>query len=32
MNSLTQVLRPHAALARGLDSLRPWLLLARGSG
>ena len=28
MNSLTQVLRPHAALARGLDSLRPWLLLA----
>ena len=28
MNSLTQVLRPHAALERGLDSLRPWLLLA----
>jgi len=27
MNSLTQVLRPHAALERGLDSLRPWLLL-----
>ena len=28
MNSLAQVLRPHAALERGLDSLRPWLLLA----
>jgi putative oxidoreductase len=28
MNTLTQVLRPHAALERGLDSLRPWLLLA----
>jgi len=28
MNSLTPVLRPHAALERGLDSLRPWLLLA----
>jgi putative oxidoreductase len=28
MFSLTQVSRPHAALARGLDHLRPWLLLA----
>jgi len=28
MNSLTSVLRPHAALERGLDCLRPWLLLA----
>ena len=28
MNSLTQVMRPHAALARGLDAVRPWLLLA----
>ena len=27
MNTLTQVFRPHAALERGLDSLRPWLLL-----
>jgi putative oxidoreductase len=27
MLSLTQVLRPHVALARGLDHLRPWLLL-----
>jgi putative oxidoreductase len=27
MNALTQVSRPHAALARGLDHLRPWLLL-----
>lgn len=27
MNTLTQVLRPHAALERALDSLRPWLLL-----
>jgi len=27
MNSLAQILRPHAALERGLDSLRPWLLL-----
>ena len=27
MNSLAQVLRPHTALARGLDTLRPWLLL-----
>ena len=28
MNSLAQVFRPHATLARGLDTLRPWLLLA----
>ena len=27
MNGLAQILRPHAALERGLDSLRPWLLL-----
>jgi putative oxidoreductase len=27
MTSLTLLARPHAALARGLDSLRPWLLL-----
>jgi putative oxidoreductase len=27
MSSLTQVSRLHAALARGLDHLRPWLLL-----
>ena len=27
MNTLMQVFRPHAALERGLDSLRPWLLL-----
>jgi putative oxidoreductase len=27
MNGLTQVFTPHAALERGLDSLRPWLLL-----
>ena len=27
MNALTQVLRPHGALARGLDHLRSWLLL-----
>jgi putative oxidoreductase len=26
MNTLMQVLTPHAALERGLDSLRPWLL------
>jgi putative oxidoreductase len=28
MNSLAQVLRPHDTLARALDALRPWLLLA----
>lgn len=28
MNALTQILRPHAALERGLDSVRPWLLAA----
>jgi putative oxidoreductase len=27
MNTLTQVLRPHTALAGGLDRLRPWMLL-----
>ena len=27
MTSLTQILRPHAALARALDHVRPWLLL-----
>ena len=27
MTSLTLLARPHAALARGLDVLRPWLLL-----
>jgi putative oxidoreductase len=28
MTSLTMLARPHATLARGLDFLRPWLLLA----
>jgi putative oxidoreductase len=28
MTSLTRLQRPHAALARGLDTVRPWLLLA----
>lgn len=28
MNSLAHVLRPHVALERALDSVRPWLLLA----
>jgi putative oxidoreductase len=28
MTSLTLFMRPHATLARGLDHLRPWLLLA----
>ena len=28
MTTLTHLMRPHAALARALDTVRPWLLLA----
>jgi len=32
MTTLTRILRPHTALARGLDHLRPWLLLGTRLG